>query len=514
MLEDMDSDAELVEYELRKADVPFVITRATNKEDFLNALGGPPPDIILSDYSLPQFTGLEALRLVKAQDCKAPFILVTGSQTEEVAVECMREGAADYILKSALTRLSSAFVNALKRSEAEKEKAEALEALRQSQEQLMQSQKLEAIGQLAGGVAHDFNNLLTAILGYSHLGLGQLAENDPMRTNFEEIKKASERAASLTRQLLAFSRKQVMQPRVLNLNSVVPEMEKMLRRMIGENIQLRTALQADLGNVRADPSQMEQVLMNLVLNARDAMPSGGKLTLETANVYLDENYARQRPSVVPGAYVMLAVCDTGTGIDQETQQHIFEPFFTTKEQGKGTGLGLSTVYGIVKQSGGYIWMNSEVGKGTAFKIYLPRVNKLAERYTHETAPAEIPGGTETILLVEDEHTVRRLAKDVLESNGYRVIEAASGKDAIRLAEDHPDSIDLLLTDVVMPEMGGRELAGRLTSLRPEIEVLFMSGYTDSTFFDHDVLEGGINFIQKPFTPEALALKAREALECR
>jgi len=511
ILEDTDFDAELVEYELRKAGIRFVVTRATNKEDFLEAITEESPDIILSDYSLPQFTGLEALRFVKAQGCQAPFILVTGSQTEEVAVECMKEGAADYILKSALTRLSSAFTNALKRSEAEKEKTEALEALRQSQAQLMQSQKLEAVGLLAGGVAHDFNNLLTAILGYSQLGLVKLSDNDPMRTNFEEIKKASERAASLTRQLLAFSRKQVMQPKVLDLNSVVPEMEKMLRRMIGEDIQLRTALQADLGSVRADPGQMEQVIMNLALNARDAMPSGGKLTIETANAYLNETYVRHHVSVVPGAYVMLAVSDTGLGIDQDTQQHVFEPFFTTKELGKGTGLGLSTVYGIVKQSGGYIWIYSEVGKGAAFKIYLPRVDERAERYKHEAAPAEIPGGTETILLVEDEDIVRRLAKQVLESRGYRVIEAASGKDAIRLAEDKPDAIDLLLTDVVMPEMSGRELAGRLASLRPEIRVLYMSGYTDDTIIHHRVLEAGINFIQKPFTPDALALKAREAL---
>jgi signal transduction histidine kinase len=448
---------------------------------------------------------------VKEHGCKAPFILVTGSQTEEVAVECMREGAADYILKSALTRLSSAFINALKRSEAEKEKAEALEALRQSQEQFLQSQKLEAVGQLAGGVAHDFNNLLTAILGYSQLGLSQLVNNDPMRTNFEEIMKASGRAASLTRQLLAFSRKQVMQPRVLDLNSVVPEMEKMLRRMIGEDIQLQTELQADVGNVKADPGQMEQVLMNLVVNARDAMPGGGQITIETANVFLDENFARQHPPVNPGPYVMLAVRDTGIGMNQDIQQHIFEPFFTTKEQGKGTGLGLSTVYGIVKQSGGYIWMNSEIGKGTAFKIYLPRVNERAERYKPVAAQAEIRGGTETILLVEDEDMVRRLVKDVLERSGYRVIEAASGKDAIRLAQDKADAISLLLTDVVMPEMSGRDLAGKLTPLRPEMRVLYMSGHTDDTIIHHGVLEAGINFIQKPFTPEALVLKAREAL---
>jgi signal transduction histidine kinase/ActR/RegA family two-component response regulator len=391
------------------------------------------------------------------------------------------------------------------------EKAEALNALRESQEQLLQSQKLEAVGQLAGGVAHDFNNLLTVIGGYSEMLLKGAAPEDPSRQKILEIRKAAERAASLTRQLLAFSRKQVLQPKVLDLNSVVPDMGKMLRRMIGEDIELRTVLQPDLGNVKADPGQMEQVVMNLVVNARDAMRSGGTLTIETANAYLDETYARHHVAVVPGPYVMLAVSDTGTGMDEVTQQRIFEPFFTTKTLGKGTGLGLSTVYGIVKQSGGSIWAYSEVGKGTIFKVYLPRVDERAEEYKHVATLTDLPKGTETILLAEDAEMVRNLAKEVLETSGYRVLEATTGKAALRIAHQNQEQIHLLLTDVVMPEMSGRELANQLVLLHPEMRVLYMSGYTEDTIVHHGVLEEGINFIQKPFGPDTLSLKVREVL---
>jgi len=391
------------------------------------------------------------------------------------------------------------------------EKTDALDALRQSQEQLLQAQKLEAVGLLAGGVAHDFNNLLTVIGGYSNLLLRAAAEDDPGRHKIQEIVNASDRAASLTRQLLAFSRKQVLQPKVLNLNSVVPNMKRMLQRLIGEDIELRTVLQADLGNVKADPGQMEQIMMNLVVNARDAMPAGGKLTIETANVSLDETYARHHVSVVPGPYVMLAVSDSGVGMEEETKEHIFEPFFTTKALGKGTGLGLSTVYGIVKQSGGNIWVYSEIGKGTTFKIYLPRVDQTAEDYK-PVAAADRPKGTETILLVEDAEMVRNLAREVLEESGYLVLEAATGKAASRICEEYKETIHLLLTDVVMPEMSGRELANQLLSARPEMCVLYMSGYTDDTIVHHGVLEKGINFIEKPFSPDALAQKVREALK--
>jgi len=403
--------------------------------------------------------------------------------------------------------------NAHKRSVAEKERTDALEALHNTEKQLLQSQKLEAVGRLAGGISHDFNNLLTVILGYSDIMKRNLQEGHPLRRNVEEIVRASERAASLTRQLLAFSRKQVMQPKVCDLTTVVTDLEKMLRRMIGEDVELRVSLQSDLGNIKADPVHLEQVIMNLVVNARDAMPKGGKLSIETSNVYLDEAYAREHVSVATGDYVMLAISDTGCGMDEETRQHIFEPFFTTKEQGKGTGLGLSMVYGIVRQSGGNIWVYSEEGRGTTFKIYFPRVLADAEDYKRSSPVLDVPEGSETILLVEDAELVRKLARQVLESAGYRVFEAASAEAAIDLCERiNGDKIDLLLTDVVMPGMSGNDMSRILLAKQPGMPVLYMSGYTDDAIVQHGVLEAGINFLQKPFTPGALALKVREVLD--
>ena len=395
---------------------------------------------------------------------------------------------------------------------AERKQAEV--ALRESEQQLRQSQKLEAVGQLAGGIAHDFNNLLTVINGNSDLLLRGMRE-EQQRERVEEIKKAGERAAQLTRQLLAFSRKQVMQPVVLDLNTVVPDINKMLRRLIGEDLELRTVLDPKLGQVKADPGQIEQVLMNLAINARDAMPKGGKLTIQTGNVQLDEHYARGHVAIKPGPYVMLAVSDTGTGMDAETQARIFEPFFTTKEKGKGTGLGLSTVYGIVNQSGGSISVYSEVGRGTTFKIYLPCVEEIAGQHVPEIAsPAPRSQGLETILLVEDEETVRRLTRDILEINGYRILAAASGSEALELWEQHEGQIHLLLTDVVMPQMSGREVAERLTALRPAMKVLYMSGYTDDSIVHHGVLDAGVAFLEKPFTADALTRKVRETLDAR
>ena len=403
--------------------------------------------------------------------------------------------------------------NIQKRSLAEKERTDALEALRNTEKQLVQSQKLEAVGRLAGGISHDFNNLLTVILGYSDISRRNLKEGDPLRRNLDEIIKASERAASLTRQLLAFSRKQVMQPKVFDLNTVVTDLEKMLRRMIGEDVELRVSSGAELGNIKADPVQLEQVIMNLVVNARDAMPKGGKLSIETSNVYLDESYVQEHVSVTPGDYVMLAISDTGCGMDEETRQQIFEPFFTTKEPGKGTGLGLSMVYGIVKQSGGNSWVYSEEGRGTTFKIYFPRVTADAEEYKRATQTVEVPKGSETILLVEDAEWVRTLARQVLETAGYRVLEAGSAEAAIRLCERiNGDRIDLLLTDVVMPGMSGDDMSKVLLAKQPHLPVLYMSGYTDDSIVQHGVLEPGINFLQKPFSPGALAMKVREVLD--
>ncbi len=378
--------------------------------------------------------------------------------------------------------------------------------------QLQQSQRMEAIGRLAGGVAHDFNNLLTVIKGYSELMLDEIKPSDPMRGEMQEVQRAADRAAALTRQLLAFSRRQVLAPKVLDLNDLVRDTEKLLRRLLGEDVDLITALDQQLGSVRADPGQIEQVLMNLAVNARDAMPAGGKLTIETSNVELDHSYIREHAVVKPGCYVLLAVSDNGTGMDPDTASHAFEPFFTTKEQGKGTGLGLSTVYGIVKQSGGYIWVYSESGLGTTFKIYLPRVDAAAERLPAQQLRPEAYRGTETILLVEDEEGVRSLIRQVLTRHGYTVLESSHGGEALLLCERHPGCIDLLLTDVVLSQMSGRELAERLGPLRQEMKVLYMSGYTDEAILHHGVLTPGSAFVQKPFTTEALTRKVRQVLD--
>jgi nitrogen-specific signal transduction histidine kinase len=379
------------------------------------------------------------------------------------------------------------------------------------QEQLRQSQKMEAVGKLAGGIAHDFNNLLTIIKGYSQLPLIELKEGDLLKRNFVEIQKASDRATELIRQLLAFSRRQILEMKVLDLNMIIRDLEKMLNRVIGEDIELITFLAEDLGNVKIDKGQMEQVIMNIAVNAREAMPSGGKLTIETANVELDEEYARNHADVTPGHYVMLSVSDTGVGMTQEVKEHVFEPFFTTKETGKGTGLGLSTVYGIIKQSEGNIWVYSEPGKGTTFKIYLPRVDEPPEKIVEKVKSLDLPRGSETVLVVEDDEEVRKLAVQVLKNQGYKVLEASQGVEAFLICDEHKGSIHLLLADVVMPKMSGRELADRVAELRPGIKVLYMSGYTDNAIVHHGVLEKGVNYIQKPFTVEGLAWKVREVL---
>lgn len=390
---------------------------------------------------------------------------------------------------------------------------QAQEALRRSEEQLRQVQKMEAIGRLAGGMAHDFNNLLTIIGGYSELLLdGILQPNDPGREAVEEIRKAAERAGGLTRQLLAFSRRQVVAPQVLSINDIIRDMSKMLLRLIGEDIQLSSSLAADLALVRIDPGQLEQILLNLAVNARDAMPRGGRLTLETANVTLDETYTRTHPEVKPGPYVMLAVTDTGCGMDAATQVRIFEPFFTTKEVGKGTGLGLATVYGIVKQSGGSIYVYSEVGIGTSFKVYLPCAEVDTCESTQPNAPMVRRGGSETLLVVEDDEAVRALTRTVLSASAYNVIEAMDPDDALRQVEERHEPIDLLLTDVVMPGMSGRMLADRLKDSRPEMKVLYMSGYTDDAVVRHGLLEADIAFLQKPFSPDSLIGKVREVLD--
>jgi PAS domain S-box-containing protein len=390
--------------------------------------------------------------------------------------------------------------------------AQDISERKQLEQQFRQAQKMEAVGRLSGGIAHDFNNLLGVIIGYSEVMEERLGENPALRKNAEEIKKAGRRAANLTRQLLAFSRQQMLNPKVLNLNGVVTDIEKMIRRLIGEDIELSTKLAPALGRVKADQGQVEQILMNLVVNARDAMPEGGKLMIETANAELDQEYARQHPGVAPGFYVLLTVTDTGTGMDAETQAHIFEPFFTTKETGKGTGLGLATVYGVVKQSGGYVWVYSERGQGTSFKIYLPQVGEPARPEESPAGTTKFVQGSETVLLVEDEDSLREIAHIFLSTSGYVVLVANSPARALEVARDHKGSIDLLLTDVVMPGMSGPELAAELVRARPELRVLFMSGYTGDSINRRGLIQPDMRAIQKPFTKDALLRTVRESLE--
>jgi two-component system cell cycle sensor histidine kinase/response regulator CckA len=403
-----------------------------------------------------------------------------------------------------------AFGIAALRNRDEKERAEKV--LEKTQEQFLQAQKMEAVGRLAGGVAHDFNNLLTVISGYADLLLDGMATGSTPRGQLEEIRRAADRATRLTRQLLAFSRKQIFTPRIVNLNAVVTAAEDMLSRLLGEDIGLTANLAPSLGHVKADPVQIEQVIMNLAVNARDAMPKGGRLMIETSNVDLDEEYTRSHPYIEPGNYVLLALSDTGCGMDAETQSHIFEPFFTTKARGKGTGLGLSTAYGIIKQSGGYVNVYSEVGRGTTFKLYLRRVDEPIEVEAPPAGPAAGVEGTETILLVEDEPAVRELAEKTLRSGGYTVLAAGEYIEALALSNRHSGTIHLLVTDVIMPGLNGRELAECLHALRPQMRVLFVSGYTADAIAQHGILDEGVAFLPKPFSPRDLLVRVRQTLD--
>ena len=624
MVEDSEDDALLVLRELRAAGYDLTHERVDTAAALEAALDRHPWDLVIGDYSMPHFSGTAALGMLRQRGLDVPYICVSGTITEELAVAAMKAGAHDYVTKGQLKRLLPAIERELREAQgratlrateasfatlvehapvgiyrsspegrflsvnaavvrmlgyetgaqvlnldmardvyadaAERQRLverdtysdrqyDNVEATwkrrdgrlltvqlsvravrnaagrvdyyetfvrdvtdqRRLQQQVLQSQKMEAVGRLAGGVAHDFNNLLTVITSYSDLLLEDLAPGDAKRDDVEQVRKAADGAAALTRQLLAFSRQQVVEPRVVSLNTVVEGLQKILRRVIGEDIDLAITLAPDLGAVRADVGQLEQVLMNLAVNARDAMPTGGRLTIETANVEHDPDYARDQEAAAVRRFAMLAVSDTGCGMDEATKARIFEPFFTTKEPGKGTGLGLATVYGIVKQAGGFIWVYSEPDQGTSFKVYLPEVDATAERPT-AVPGARVPGGTETVLLVEDAAAVRAVTKQVLERQGYKVLEAADGEAALQLAQRHRGPIDLLLTDVVMPRLSGRELAGQFARLRPDTRVLYASGYTDDSVVRHGILESGTAYLQKPFSPESLARKVREVLD--
>jgi len=636
LVEDSATDAKLVLQALRGLGRPIEHERVDDAGSMRALLEERPWDVVLSDWSMPKFSGLEALALVKVLKVDLPFILVSGTVGEDTAVLAMRSGAHDYVLKDRLERLPAAvarelasheervatrlrdaehrrlerryrriletthegvfvtdterrivFANArleemlgyaagelngrsqavlildvdravasesfghrsrgiaengefrLRRKDGTElwvqrsssplldddgrfagmfamvtdltERKRAEESLRRTEEQLRQSQKMDAVGRLAGGIAHDFNNVLSVILGFGEMMLSELKPGEPMCDDLHEINRAAMRAADLTRQLLMFSRQQVLEPKVLDLNEVLAGMDRMLQRILGADVELVSVLTRPLGRVRADPSSMEQVVMNLVVNARDAMPTGGQLTMETASFEVDQAFAAAHLGMKPGSHVMLAVTDTGTGMDAATVGKIFEPFFTTKGVGKGTGLGLSTVFGIVQQSGGTIWVYSEPGKGTTFKVYLPCVEACGEMPTPSIAPSTLRG-SETILLVEDDDQVRLVAKGILTKSGYRVIEACNAGEALLFSERHEGVVHLLLTDVVMPHMSGPELARRLARERPEMKVLCMSGYTDDSIVRHGVLEAKIAYLQKPITPATLTRRVREVLE--
>ena len=511
-LEDDPVDAELITTTLMEGNIPCQSQLVDTRQAFVAALKEGRMDLILADYSIPGFDGMTALALARQHCPDVPFLFVSATIGEELAIDAMHQGATDYVLKQRLGRLVPSVQRALRELDDRAERKRAEEALRQSEKQFRQSQKMEAVGRLAGGIAHDFNNLLTVIMGYSQVLLTELGPQHPLRGKIEETLKAGERAATLIRQLLTFSSKQSLDPKVLSLNTAVTSLESLLRRLIGEDIQLVSKLDPTNGQLRADQAQLEQVLVNLVVNARDAMPKGGTLTIETAQVELTRSPVYHLTPLPPGPYVRLAVSDTGCGMDRKTQSHIFEPFFTTKGEGKGSGLGLSTVFGIVTQCGGAIDVTSRVGHGTRFDLYFPSV----ESDILTTAPTQPSGqpqrGTETILLVEDEPSVRTLVRDELRKLGYRVVEAKNGVEACLLATQQAGSLQLLLTDVVMPGMGGRELAQHLSVIKPDLRTLFMSGYMDDIGIMAGQEEGTSSFLQKPFTPEVLARAVRNLLD--
>ena len=505
-LEDDPNDAALVQAALEADGIACAITRVQSYDDFVAALEGGGVDLILSDCTLPGFDGMEAMKIAHAKWPAIPLIFVSGTLGEERAIDSLKSGVTDYVLKGRLARLVPAVRRALQEVETRSEH-------RQMEAQFIEGQKMDVIGQLVAGVAHDFNNMLAIIMGCSDLIALDLPASSPLRKYTDEIRHASKRAAGVTRQLLVFSRKETVEPVVLDVNEVVEDLEKMLRRLIDENIEMTMVPGKHTGRVEADEGYIGQVLMNLVVNARDAMPNGGKLTIATQNVTLDAAHGRNHPGAVAGDYVVLSVSDTGTGMTEEVKARVFEAFFTTKPLGKGTGLGLATCQTIVQQCGGHIEVDSELGKGTTFKIYFPRVDRPAHTPVKPYPDGPLPRGTETVLVVEDEPSVRHLARDVLKSQGYEVLTASNGHEALHVAREHLGaSIGLVFTDVIMPQMSGKVMAEWLKTTYPDLKILFTSGYTDDAIAHLGVLDGAVEFLPKPYTPAILIHKVREMLD--
>lgn len=505
-LEDDPNDAELIHSMLEADGIACRITRVDNRGDFLIALEKGDVDLILSDFTLPSFDGLSAAGIVREHYPDTPLILVSGTLGEEQAIVSLKSGATDYILKDRLARLAPAVRRAMKGID------ERTERLR-LESQFIEAQKMEVIGHLASGVAHDFNNILAVIMGNCDLLSSEISQDSPLRSYADEIKRASERAIGLTQQLLIFSRKQVVHPVVLDLNTIVKDMESMLRRLMAENIELIIIPGENTGHIRADSGYVGQVLMNLVVNARDAMANGGKLIITTSNITLDQSYTVSHPGSVAGDFVMLGVSDTGTGISEDVKLHMFEAFFTTKPINKGTGLGLATCQTIVQQSGGYIGVYSEIGTGTTFKVFFPNVKDPYDLVEKVNAAAPLPRGTETLLVVEDEPALRNLAVSVLSTQGYDVLEASNGQEALRVSREHMGPpIRLVVTDVIMPLMGGKVMASWLRATHPDLRILFTSGYTEAAISDHGIMEAGVEFLPKPYTPVMLASRVRAMLD--
>ena len=506
IVEDSEDDAALVVRELRRGGYAPTFERVESGDTMRTTLASQSWDAVISDYNMPGFNAPHALEILQESGRDIPFIIVSGVVGEDAAVSALRAGAQDYVMKDNLARLVPAMERELREASLRRER-------NRLEEQLMQAQKMETVGRLTGGVAHDFNNLLTAIMGHSQLGLRVLEPGHSARREFEAIQKASRRAAGLSQQLLTFSPLEAAESQVVDLSALIADMVKMLRRLIGEDIELITSLPPDAGQIRAVPGRMEQVLVNLVSNARDAMSHRGKLMIETSAVTMDE----ARHEVPPGEYVILAVSDDGMGMTDEVMAHIYEPFFTTKEAGKGTGLGLSTCHSIVTQSGGHILVHSKPREGTTFKIYLPRVQAAATDVLSEEPSdlADADRGYETILVAEDEETVRDIIARALSGMGYKVICAANGVEALKMVQElRGDRIDLLFTDVVMPFMTGTELADRIKDAHPETKVLYTSGYTDGSTIDRIMSNPSAQVMHKPFTAATLMTRVREVLDAR